>query len=387
MATNYPTNLDTLTNPTATDKVSVVSHADQHANANDAIEALEAKVGADSSAVTTSHDYKLGGVTGSDKAASLTGTETLTNKTLTSPLGITATDVGLGNVTNNLQVNQAGAQTVDGVKTFSSSPIVPTPTTDFQTATKEYVDSNTGVGAPDVVALITGNATASYPNFSTDDITVKFGMPSAATTFWIKTDTGARAFTNADFANIDTFESFGVYNGDFYVLGRASSSPFQKYLSKIDLTDLAGATEEVIDITTNSVLVDSSNKTQMVIVQGVFYFSYNTSSTVLKKSTLTGTTLGAVTSITLTGGTYNFANGYPYAILTDGSIALMGAAYSYELFNSSGVSQGLRENSLTTEALTTSGFCTYYDASLLGNVIYVIQSQSENRIAIKTTIF
>lgn len=86
MATNFPTSLDALTNPTATDKVDVVSHADQHANANDAIEALETKVGVDSSAVTTSHDYKLSGVADGDKTASLTGSETFTNKTLTSPI-------------------------------------------------------------------------------------------------------------------------------------------------------------------------------------------------------------------------------------------------------------------------------------------------------------
>lgn len=59
MTTNFPTSLDSLVNPTATDDVSVVSHSGQHANANDAIEALEAKVGIDSSAVTTSLDYKL----------------------------------------------------------------------------------------------------------------------------------------------------------------------------------------------------------------------------------------------------------------------------------------------------------------------------------------
>jgi len=59
MATNFPTSLDSLTNPSGTDSMSSPSHAGQHANANDAIEALEAKVGADSSAVTTSHDYKI----------------------------------------------------------------------------------------------------------------------------------------------------------------------------------------------------------------------------------------------------------------------------------------------------------------------------------------
>lgn len=84
MSTNFPTSLDTLTNPTGTDPVTNPSHALQHSNANDAIEALEAKVGQNSSVVTTSHDYKLSNVTTGDKAVSLTGQETLTNKTLTS---------------------------------------------------------------------------------------------------------------------------------------------------------------------------------------------------------------------------------------------------------------------------------------------------------------
>jgi len=61
MATNFPTSLDSITNPTASDKLNsgTVPHASQHATVNDAVEALEAKVGVDSSAVTTSHDYKI----------------------------------------------------------------------------------------------------------------------------------------------------------------------------------------------------------------------------------------------------------------------------------------------------------------------------------------
>ena len=43
-------------------------------------------------------------------------------------------------------VQTAGDQTVAGVKTFSSSPIVPAPTTDLQAATKKYVDDNAGGG-------------------------------------------------------------------------------------------------------------------------------------------------------------------------------------------------------------------------------------------------
>jgi hypothetical protein len=90
-AISFPTSLDTFTNPTASSQTNSPSHATQHANANDGVEALEAKVGIDGSAVTSSHDYKLSGVTGSDKACSLAGTETLTNKTLTSPYITTAT--------------------------------------------------------------------------------------------------------------------------------------------------------------------------------------------------------------------------------------------------------------------------------------------------------
>ncbi len=59
MATNFPENLDSLVNPQPSDSVAVVSHAAQHANANDAIEALEAKVGVNNSAVTTSLDYRV----------------------------------------------------------------------------------------------------------------------------------------------------------------------------------------------------------------------------------------------------------------------------------------------------------------------------------------
>lgn len=89
MSTNFPSSLDTFTNPSASSEVGVEvggrTHSEFHSDNNDAIEALEAKVGADSSAVTTSHDYKLSGVATGDKAVSLTGTETLTNKTLTAP--------------------------------------------------------------------------------------------------------------------------------------------------------------------------------------------------------------------------------------------------------------------------------------------------------------
>ena len=71
MATNFPTSLDALTNPTASDPLTSPSHADQHADANDAIEALEAKVGVNGSTVATSLDYKVNKPMNSDVLAAI----------------------------------------------------------------------------------------------------------------------------------------------------------------------------------------------------------------------------------------------------------------------------------------------------------------------------
>ena len=52
MATNYPTSIDTFTNPTNTDTLATaggstaIPHATQHANLNDAMIAVQTKLGA-----------------------------------------------------------------------------------------------------------------------------------------------------------------------------------------------------------------------------------------------------------------------------------------------------------------------------------------------------
>jgi hypothetical protein len=59
MATNFPTSLDSLTNPISSDTLASPDHAVQHQNVNDAVEALEAKVGITNSVDTESLDYKV----------------------------------------------------------------------------------------------------------------------------------------------------------------------------------------------------------------------------------------------------------------------------------------------------------------------------------------
>lgn len=158
MSINFPTSLDSLSNPTSSDTQSGVDHAAQHANANDAIEALEAKVGANSSAVTTSHDYKLSGVTGSDKAVSKTGTEILTNKTLTAPVLNVGSDAtgdiyyrNSGGVLTRLPIGTAG-QILDvsgsGIPEWVANPAANDASTTskgvVEIATQAEVDAGTG---------------------------------------------------------------------------------------------------------------------------------------------------------------------------------------------------------------------------------------------------
>ena len=84
MASNFPSSLDTFTNPSSSDAMDSVSvpHATQHANSNDAVEAVQAKVGADSSAVTSSHDYKIAQLEGQGEYVDYSGSITFGNFTL-----------------------------------------------------------------------------------------------------------------------------------------------------------------------------------------------------------------------------------------------------------------------------------------------------------------
>lgn len=61
MSSLYPNSLDAFTNPTVNSNLNSpgVEHNLQHSDANDAIEALERRVGATDSADVTSVDYQL----------------------------------------------------------------------------------------------------------------------------------------------------------------------------------------------------------------------------------------------------------------------------------------------------------------------------------------
>lgn len=99
MATNFPTSLDTFVDPAPTNlldgtSVAGTSHAAQHDNINDAVAALEAKVGVNSSAVTTSLDYIVnhlpsGGSTGVNVYPAVPAFSNIARNTATGTHGVT----------------------------------------------------------------------------------------------------------------------------------------------------------------------------------------------------------------------------------------------------------------------------------------------------------
>lgn len=86
--------------------------------------------------------------------ATATGKSLITVTSATSArtiIGAGTSNVALGTgagkaADDSTVVHDTGTETIAGVKTFSSSPVVPTPTTDMQAATKKYVDDTAGSG-------------------------------------------------------------------------------------------------------------------------------------------------------------------------------------------------------------------------------------------------
>jgi hypothetical protein len=97
MASGFPTSLDVLTDGIAGNYLNNPDHTTIHNDENDAIEKMQVKIGVDGSAVNTTIDYKLSGVTTGNKAVSTAATTISTDHVTeqTSTHGIALDDGGI----------------------------------------------------------------------------------------------------------------------------------------------------------------------------------------------------------------------------------------------------------------------------------------------------
>lgn len=147
ISNTFPTAIQSATDPISTDQVATFDHAGLETYQNDSIETLKTKIGVDGSAVTTSHDYKLGEVITTDKAVGKTATQTLTNKTLTSPVISQITNSGTLTLPVGADTLVARTSTDTLTNKTLTSPTITTPTisgTEFTNATHIHQGATTG---------------------------------------------------------------------------------------------------------------------------------------------------------------------------------------------------------------------------------------------------
>ena len=146
MATAYPSNLDNFTNPTSSDTLDSVTvpHATQHANANDAIEAIEAELGTNPKGSSATVKARLDSLDTTVSAKAPTASPTFTG-TPTLPSGTIATTQTAGNSTTAVATT-AFVTTADNLKANIASPTftgtVTMPTGATGTAPMDFVSGS-----------------------------------------------------------------------------------------------------------------------------------------------------------------------------------------------------------------------------------------------------
>lgn len=245
MATNFPSSLDNSTTIPVESAVTTLAtnHVTAHQNLQDAVEAIEAKIGVDGSAVTTSHDYKLGEVTSTDKAVGKTATQTLTNKTLTSPVINVGSDA-----TGDIYYRNAGALTrlpigtdnyilkVNGtVPNWEAETVTVNGSTTaagiFEAGTSAEVTAGTATGGTGAALVVTPDAlAASTPVFNGSALT---NLPTNKLTTAIPTVTVGTSSTAEN-----TLLSYSLAGG---VLGTANAVLISGYFT----TSNTGSTETI----------------------------------------------------------------------------------------------------------------------------------------------
>jgi hypothetical protein len=253
----------------------------------------------------------------------------------------TLKDVGVvaAKAEDNTVVHNAGDESVGGVKTFSASPIVPTPTANTQAANKSYVDSTAAGGAPDATTTTKGivqlagdlSGTATSPQIAAGvivdtDVNASAGIAQSKvanlTTDLASKETPAGAQTKVDTHVNDTTAAHAASSIAFTPTGTVAATNVQAAIAEVageagsgnmstTTYDPAGVNQQLVGTTatqtlTNKTITDSTNN---LTASGL-----RTATSTVNVSSATAPSSGQVLTATSgTAATWQTAGGSPDA--------------------------------------------------------------------------
>lgn len=409
MTAQFPTNLVTTgnipdANPLTT--LSANNHAGKHNDLRDEIIAIEAKVGKDGSAVTTTHDYKLSGVTGADKAVGASQTVSMSNKTLVSP----KTTVG-SDAIGDMLYNSSGATGVQSrLPVGSSGQVLTSNGTNPYWTSPSTTNSNYAVdtGAANAYVVTLSPALGAYAA----GVLVQFKAANANTTtstvnvngLGVKTIKKLDGATDLAANDIKVGQIVELeYDGTNFQMVSPSAIALNNNGDGSQLTNLPG---NKLNVTTTDVTIANTTTETNILSYSVaggvlstnnairvtmhinslvagqatgtdtftFRFKYGgttlTSQVITPVSGVTGTYIGKVEFIIAGAGTTSSQNGSHVVSLTSGSMIANGNLGRYYYSDSAQGTSAI--DSTTSQTLLVTGQYGSANASNIANISMII---------------
>ena len=278
MTTSFPGALDGFTNPVGSDSESTIPHHIQHTHANDAIAALEQKVGVNNSSVTSTLDYLV--KTAANPGHSHTGSVSFNNIQVT---GSTA-QAGAGIWSDGVSLFLTTASSLGAVYVRPNGPsnhsyqmVVASSgqiaSTDAAGAVRNSLDLGNGnasiVGNLHITGSlsVTGAANVSIP-FPTGS-----ENPTTTTTLTLNPTTGSNDGVLFESARSDHSHHINAFN-DVVIPSPVSGSPavgISTYAARADHVHLGGTPVVATLIPTNQTVMGSGAQPPTQINNMMFY--------------------------------------------------------------------------------------------------------------------
>jgi hypothetical protein len=277
-------------------------------------------------------------------------------------------------------VHNTSAETIAGIKTFSSSPIVPTPTTSTQAANKSYADTGLASKEPTITSGTTSQYWRGDKSWQTlDSNTIGLGnvdntadddKPISSTT---QTALNAKADTTALTAHInDTAAAHAASAISFTPTGSIASTDVQTAIAEV-AAEAGSGTPTTLDSLTD-VTIASPSSGQVLKYNGVNWAN---------AADATGggggvTDVTATAPITSTGGTT------PLIAITAASTSVAGSMSAADKTKLNGIATGATANSTDATLLARANHTGTQTASTISNFDTQVRTSRLDQMASPT---